>query len=102
MLVKIHDGSRLVIAVCDSELIGKKFEQEIEGTVLQLDLTGDFFKGEEMTEEETREIIEDGKREDACFNIIGEKSCKLAKEIGIVEEEGIKNIEGVAVALVLI
>ena len=47
MIVKIHkmpDG-RSVIAVCDSNLLGKKFEEKN----LQLDLTADFYKGSEKT-----------------------------------------------------
>ena len=98
MLVKIHKGSRLVIAICDSELIGKKFE---EGN-MQLDLTGGFFKGDEKTREEVKEIIEDGRQEDACFNIVGEESVELCKEMGVVKDEGVEEIDGVLVGLVLL
>ena len=97
MLVKIHNGSRLVVAICDSDLIDKKFE---EGK-LQIDLTTGFFKGDEKTEEEVREIIEDARREDACFNIVGKKSVRLAKEGGVVKEEGVSEIGGVPLGLVL-
>ncbi len=97
MLVKIYKGTRYVVAICDSDLIGKKFEQG----KLQLDLTGKFFKGEEKTPEEVKEIIKNMKREDACFNIVGSESGKIAKELGIVKDNGIIKIQDVPVALVL-
>jgi hypothetical protein len=60
ILVKIHKSYRPIVAVCDSELYGKKI---LEGEK-QLDLTGQFFKGEEKTEEETKEILIDLRKED--------------------------------------
>ena len=42
-----------ILVVTDSEIIGKKFE---EGN-LQLDLTQNFYKGEEVNEEEIKKII---------------------------------------------
>ena len=95
--MKIHNAYRIVIAICDTNLLGKKFEQGER----QLDLTGGFFKGEEKTEEEVKEIIRQAKAEDATFNIVGEKACRLAKEIGLIEEEGVIQIQGVPVAMIL-
>jgi len=98
MLVKIHKSYRDVVAICDSELLGKKFQQG----KLQIDLNGEFFNGEEKSESETLEIIEDIAREDATFNIVGDKSCRLALKAGIIDKKGIKKISGVPVALVLL
>ena len=39
MLVKIHKSYRNVVAVCDSDLIGKKFEED----KFQLDLKESFY-----------------------------------------------------------
>ena len=89
----------MVVAICDSDLIGRKLEDQDGKRVL--DLSGEFFKGEEKSEEEVKEIIFKGNQEDASFNIVGEESCKVAKEIGLVEDEGIGFIENVPVALVL-
>lgn len=97
MLVKIHKASRWIVAICDSDLIGKKFEQGKR----QLDLTTSFFKGDEKTEQEVREIILDYQREDACFNIAGKQACEIAKELGVVDDNGIIRIQNVPVALVL-
>jgi hypothetical protein len=97
MLVKVMDGSRMVIAICDKNLFGKKFEEGKK----QLDLTGDFFKGEEMTVEEVKEVMKTGRVEDASFNIVGTKSCGLAKKMGLIVDSGIKVISGVPCSLVL-
>ena len=98
MLIKIHESCRLTIAICDSDLIDKKFEEGIK----QLDLTGSFFKGEEKTEQEATEIIEDSQKEDATFNIVGKQSCDLALKLGIVEKSGIITIQDIPIALVLL
>lgn len=97
MLVKIHKATRLAVALCDSDLIGKKFEEGER----QLDMTGKFFAGEEKTEKEVVRLLEFYRKEDACFNIVGKRSCKIAFEIGLVSEEGISKVGGVPFALVL-
>ena len=86
------------MAICDKELIGKKFEEGI----LQLDIKENFFKGRECTKEEASEIMKDMKLEDSTFNIVGEKSINLALEVGIIRKEGVRKINGIPFALVLI
>lgn len=98
MLVKTHKAYRTCIAVCDSDLIDKKFKEADK----QLDLTGTFFKGEEKTIEETKEILLKAAKEDASFNFVGQESVNLAKTLGIVKEQGIINIKNIPVALVLL
>jgi len=98
MFVKIIKSYRVIVAVCDSELIGKKFE---EGK-FQLDVKESFYKGEIVSEEKLIEILEDMIREDATFNIVGEKSVSAALKSGIVNEEGIKKIHGIPFALRLL
>lgn len=98
MLIKIHSAYRSVIAVCDSELLGKKLEEGEK----QLDLTGQFFRGEEKTLEEAKAILEDMRKEDASFYIVGKESCSLSKEIGLISEEGVFYVSGVPFALVLL
>ena len=97
MFVKIHRAYRDVIAVCDSDLLGKKFEEE----KFQLDVKESFFNGEEKTEAETIALIEDFAKEDAIFNIIGQNSVNSALKAGIINQEGIKEISGIPFALVL-
>jgi uncharacterized protein len=97
MFVNIIKSCREVVAICDSELIGKTFEQ---GN-LQLEVKESFFKGEEVSKEELTEIIKDMSTEDATFNIVGKESIKLALSEGLIHKEGIKTIQGVPYALVL-
>jgi len=89
MLVKKHktrDG-KLILAICDSDLIGKKFEQG----KIQLDLTKDFYKGEEKSDSEILLMI----REAYILNLVGEKSVKLALKQGLIDETHILNIQGI-------
>ncbi len=99
MLVKIHKAHRFVVAVCDSDLIGKVFEDEDGKRVL--DLTTTFFQGDEKTAEELKEILEDMRREDACFNIVGRESCEIAKGLGLIEGEA-GAVGGVPLILLLL
>ena len=89
MIVKQHktaDG-RVVLAVCDSELIGKKF---VEGD-LQLDLNSDFYKGEEMKEERILELF----KVVSIINLVGEKSVKLGIKAGIVDKDRVIKIKAI-------
>jgi hypothetical protein len=98
MLIKIHKSYRNVIAICDSNLLGKKFEEGKK----QIDLTGEFFNGEEKSELDILEIIKDASTEDATFNIVGEKAVQLALKAGIIDKKGIKKIQGIPIALTLL
>jgi hypothetical protein len=100
MLVKIHKATRYVVAICDTELINKKY-LDSDG-LKQIDLTTKFFQGEEKTEEEVAEIIVDYAREDASFNIVGENACKIALKVGLVDKNGITKVANIPVALTLL
>ncbi len=89
MIVKVHktqDG-RKIVAICDDELIGKKFE---EGK-LQLDLNSSFYKGEEMGEEKVVELVKGS----CIVNIVGKKSMDFALKLGIVDTKNIIKIENI-------
>ncbi len=98
MLVKLHKSYRTVVAICDSNLLGKTFE---EGEKI-LDVRESFYNGEEVSYERAVEIMRFQAREDATFNIVGKESIKAAKEAGIITEEGIGEIQGIPFALVLL
>ena len=98
MLVRIHNTYRDIVAICDSELLGKVF---VEGK-FQLDIKESFFKGEEKTKQEVFDIMQDMAKEDATFNIVGREATELALEAGIICREGIKEIQGIPFALVLL
>lgn len=89
MLVKIHktqDGRNLV-AMCDSGLIGKKFE---EGK-LQLDLSSSFYKGEEKSDDEIKELLKDA----YMVNVVGELSVGFCLKLNLIEESHVIKIDGI-------
>lgn len=94
--IKTHESYRKVVAVCDADLLGKKFEDEKR----QLDLRENFYKGEEVDEEKAAEILIKHSLDDATFNIVGEKAVGVAVKAGIVDKEGVGEIDGVKFALV--
>ena len=98
MNVKIHNSYRDVVAICDSNLVGKTFE---EGE-FQLDVKENFYKGEEVNSEKLKDIISNMSREDATFNIVGENSTKEALNLGLISKESIKEIEGIPFSMVLL
>ena len=98
MLIKIIKTYRDVIAVCDANLLGKKFE---EGK-FQLDVKESFFKGEKTYEEEAVSIMKQMSVEDSTFNIIGEKSVNAAVKEGILSKQEVNEIQGIPFALILI
>lgn len=98
MFFKIHKSYRYVIAICDSELLGKVFE---EGK-FQLDVKKSFFEGEKADEKEIIKIIQDMSREDATFNIIGKKSVNAALKAGIIDEDAVGEVKEVPFALILL
>lgn len=86
ILVKVHDGGRIV-AICDSDLIGKKFEEDL----LQLDITERFYKGEKMDKDKILSLAADAQ----SLNIVGEESIKFAIENNLISEDHIIYIKGV-------
>lgn len=85
---------RVVLAICDDEIIRKRF---FEGD-LQLDLTGEFYQGEEKTEEETKKLV---KKAD-IINAVGEKSINFLKKLKLVDKDKILFVSGIPHAEVVI
>lgn len=98
MNVNIIKSYRDVVAICDSNLLGKTYE---EGN-FQLDIKESFFKGREVSESELLEIMKDMSKEDATFNIVGKDSVNTAIKAGIIEEDSFGEIAGIPFALVLL
>ena len=98
ILLKIHKSYRWVVAICDKDVFGRKL-QDGEKT---LDISGEFFNGKLMSDKKAIEEIVRCNHEDATFNFVGDKSVSIAKELGLVKDEGIVEIQGVPFALVLI
>ena len=100
MLIKIHKSQNIrpVVAICDSDLLGKKFEEGKR----QLDIRENFYKGEEASKENAIKLIQRQSIEDASFNIVGKESIAAAIEAGIIQKEGVHKIKGIPFALVLL
>jgi uncharacterized protein len=89
LCIKIHktiEGRKLV-AICDSELLGKKFE---EGK-LQLDLTSQFYSGEITNQDEILNIISNAQ----ILNIVGEKSIEFCLKNKFIVKENIIYIDNI-------
>jgi len=88
MIVKVHKKeNRTGVAVCDKDLLGQLIEEDGK----QIDLTGEFYNGNELTLQETGDLI----RNADVLNLVGEEAVKLALDEGLIEEEHIIRIKGV-------
>lgn len=87
MITKEHitPDNKLILTVCDKEIIGKKFET----SDLKLDLSSDFYKGKEKTENEIIKLFEQA----YMINLIGQKSVKLGLKSKIISKKDIIYIE---------
>ncbi len=98
MYIKIHKSYRNVVALCDAELIGKKFEDEKR----QLDCRENFYKDKLLTKDEAIRILQQQTKEDATFNIVGIKSIQASIEAGLITKENIDKIQNIPFSLILI
>ncbi len=98
MQIKIHRSYRNVVALADSNLIGKKFEEE----KFQLDIRENFYKDKELAKEEIIKILKRQSEEDARFNIVGKESIQTALEAQIITKSNIGKIANIPFALTLI
>lgn len=97
MFLRIIKSYRDVVVVCDSDLIGKKFQ---EGET-ELDVKESFFKGGEKSEEEIVKILKDMLVEDATFNLVGKDSVNAGMKAEILTSENVREVQGVPFALIL-
>ncbi|GFO96257.1 hypothetical protein ig2599ANME_0446 [groundwater metagenome] len=88
MYMKQYDtDGQLIVAVCDKEIIGKKFQ---EGE-LKLKLEPSFYKGADASESEVKEALSCA----TIANISGEKAIACAVECGCVDPDTVIFIEGI-------
>jgi len=92
--VKKHSSQgRVLVAACDTNILGKTFEDE----ELQICVGEGFYGGESVGPDMLLKIMEIAN----IINLIGEKVVNLAVEQGLVDEECIMNIGGVPHAQIL-
>jgi len=101
ILIKIHRSYRNVVAICDSDLIGKEFESG----KLYLDVKVSFFQGQEYKESEKEQalkVLQSQLAKDATFSIIGKESINLAIEAGVIGSGNVSHVQGIPFALKLL
>jgi hypothetical protein len=88
MLVKLHKKeSRTIISVCDKELLGQLFEENGK----QLDLRGDFYKGEEKSVQEIGDLM----RNADGVNLAGDESVELGLQEGVIDKEHVMKVKNI-------
>jgi|Deesub1362A_J573_1020465.scaffolds.fasta_scaffold00728_3 hypothetical protein len=84
--MKVYRVEReILVAVCDSELIGREFE---EGE-LRIEITENFYGSEEVGEDEVKKALNMA----TIANISGERAVKLAISMGIVDGNNVLKIK---------
>ena len=88
MFMKKYDtDGQVVVAVCDGDILGKKFKDG--KLVLKLDES--FYKGEEVCENEVKEAL-------LCAtiaNVAGKRSIACAVECGCIDPDTVIFIDGI-------
>ena len=88
MIVKKHTNkNQLLLAACDTNLLGKQFEEN----ELVLDLSSDFYNGTEMNESDFLNLI----KKTYILNAVGEKTIELLLKNNMITKEIIKKISNV-------
>ena len=78
LIVKIHNAQhKKLISIVDSDILGKKFEEGKK----QLDLTSDFYKGEEMSESQIKKLAPTA----YIVSITGKVSIAFAEKANIID-----------------
>ena len=85
---KKHEiDNRVLLAVCDKEYIGKKFENE----KIEITISEKFYNGQELDKNELIDLM----NESDSINLFGEKCVNIAKEEGLITEKSIIMINNV-------
>lgn len=88
MIVKVHKREdRTIVAVCDSDLVGRTFTEGGR----QLDLASDFYRGEEKDDKEVGDLI----RNADIVNLVGPKAVALGLQEEIITQDHVITIAGI-------
>lgn len=89
MIVKVHQApnGKKIVALCDSSILGKSFD---EGSRV-LDLASDFYKGEEKSDNEVMRIFAGA----YIVNLAGERSVGLGLKTGIINKGNVITVCGI-------
>lgn len=85
--MKVYDmGNEVLVAVCDSDIVGQKFKEED----LQIEVKENFYGEQEVEEEEVRKAL----KRATIANLSGKKAVELAIDNGMVDESNVLDIGG--------
>jgi hypothetical protein len=88
LVAKVHKREdRTVVAVCDAALLGQKFTEGDR----QLDLSGDFYKGDEMDEKAVGDLI----RNADVVNLVGEEAIKIGLQEEVITQDHVITIANI-------
>lgn len=89
MIIKKHtaEGKRLILAICDDALLGKKFEEGKK----QLDISNEFYGGDKASEDETMKLIERA----YIVNAVGEEAVGCCVKAGLCKKQDALSIKGI-------
>ena len=87
IVTKQASDRKLILAVCDSSIYGKKFEDE----KAVLDLGSKFYHGEEKDTEQTASLMEKA----YIINAAGKGAVALVVKLGLATTDDVKKIAGV-------
>lgn len=95
MIINVHKAGeeKTIVVLVDSDLVGKKFE---EGNI-HLDLSKDFYKGEEKNEGGVKDLL----RGAYIIHIVGKRSLEFCEKEGI-KIENVITVDGVPHAEVVL
>jgi len=94
ILKKHHSKDKLVLALCDSELLDKKIEQ---GDLI-LDLKSEFYHGNKTTETEILKEIGGA----YLINAVGKKAVEILLKNNIISKKLIKHVASVPYVQILL
>lgn len=77
----------LLLVVTDTEILGKKFEQG----KLQLDLTSDFYAGQEKSADQVRTMLQDAR----YVHFTGQSAVRLGIEEKLIDTQKVLLVRGV-------
>jgi hypothetical protein len=89
MIIKQHvtPDKRLILAICDDELLGKTY---CEGKK-QLNLSSDFYRGTKVEDNEARVLLIKA----YAINAVGKAAVSLCIKAELAEPDNIRKIKGV-------
>ena len=78
--------------ICDTELLGKKIEQD----ELTMNISENYYGEKFVDAEEAKSLLENS----SIINMVGSKTVSLSIELGVGSENGVKMISGIPFLIV--